>query len=90
MLALLCAGLLCCPCWCYHAQSAAPSAGNQNLLPHGQGYGLTETCAASFIGIPDQIVRICAISSIGLMLPSQALSSHLLCVLPRTAPLRRW
>lgn len=26
--------------------------------PVVQGYGLTETCAASFIGIPDQIVRI--------------------------------
>lgn len=25
--------------------------------PVVQGYGLTETCAASFIGIPDQIVR---------------------------------
>ncbi len=34
-----------------------PQLAIDHILPHGQGYGLTETCAASFIGIPDQIVR---------------------------------
>ena len=36
-----------------------------------QGYGLTETCAASFIGVPDDVVRQSAFAVVGITVISR-------------------